>query len=226
MGCLTVLFPRYGRLRAGSKALALGLFAAFPLAAEPVTVLALGDSLTQGYGLVQNDGFVPVMEGWLRARGHEVALINAGVSGDTTAGGASRIAWSLTDEVDAVIVALGGNDLLRGIEPAQTRANLDAILAETTGRGLPTLLVGMAATGNFGASYKAAFDALYPELAAAYGLELFPHFLLGLEELGDRAAVLRDYMQSDATHPNAEGVRLIVARMGPAVEALVEAAER
>lgn len=192
-------------------------FLTAPLTAEPITLLAFGDSLTQGYGLAQENGFVPNLEAWLRAKGADVRVINGGVSGDTTAGGAARIAWSLTPEVDAVIVALGGNDLLRGIEPAESKSNLDAILAEITGRGLPTLLVGMRATGNFGATYKSDFDALYPELAEKYGLTLYPQFMLGLVQLGDRQRVVREYLQPDATHPNARGVERIVEAMGPSV---------
>ncbi|GKY86169.1 arylesterase [Sinisalibacter aestuarii] len=193
--------------------------------AEPVTLLAFGDSLTQGYGLAQNEGFVPRLQRWLTDHGADVKVINGGVSGDTTAGGAARIAWSLTPEVDAVLVALGGNDLLRGIEPAESKANLDAILTEIESRGLPALLVGMEATGNFGDSYKTAFDALYPALAGAHGISLYPQFLQALVDLGDRQEVLRDYLQADATHPNPEGVALIVEAMGPAVLDLVEQAE-
>lgn len=192
--------------------------------AEPVTLLAFGDSLTQGYGLADRDGFVPTLEAWLQAEGVDVNVINGGVSGDTTAGGAARIAWSLTPEVDAVLVALGGNDLLRGIDPADTRSNLDAILTEIGARGLPALLVGMEATGNYGESFKVAFDAIYPDLARAHGVPLFPQFLQGLVELEDRQAALRDYFQADATHPNADGVALIVERMGPAVLELAERA--
>lgn len=196
-------------------------FLALPLRAEPVTLLAFGDSLTQGYGLAQTEGFVPTLEHWLQDHGADVVVINGGVSGDTTAGGAARIAWSLTPEVDAVLVALGGNDLLRGIEPAETRANLDEILTEIAAQDLPALLIGMTATGNFGESYKAEFDALYPALSEAHGVPLFPSFLLGLEEIGDRQTVVRDYLQGDATHPNATGVALIVDAMGPAVLDLV-----
>lgn len=199
-------------------------FLALPLNAEPVTLLAFGDSLTQGYGLAQSDGFVPVLQGWLRDHGADVDVINGGVSGDTTAGGAARIAWSLTPEVDAVLVALGGNDLLRGIEPAETEANLDAILTEIDARGLPALLVGMEATGNYGETYKASFDALYPALAKAHDVALFPQFLQGLVEIGDRQEALRKYLQPDATHPNADGVALIVDAMGPAVLDLVSRA--
>jgi len=194
--------------------------------AEPVTLLAFGDSLTQGYGLADKDGFVPTLEAWLQAQGVDVNVINGGVSGDTTAGGAARIAWSLTPEVDAVLVALGGNDLLRGIDPADTRANLDAILTEIGARGLPALLVGMEATGNYGESFKTAFDAIYPELAETHGVPLFPQFLQGLVDLEDRQAALRAYFQADATHPNAPGVALIVERMGPAVLNLAKQASK
>lgn len=197
------------------------LFLSLPAAADPVTVLAFGDSLTQGHGLAPEDGFVAQMQGWLAANGADVAMINGGVSGDTTAGGAARIAWSLTGEVDAVIVALGGNDFLRGLPPEAARANLDTILSEIGARRLPVLLVGMEAPGNYGAGYKAAFDAVYPDLAAAHGAALFPNFLQGLADLDDPERVLRDFMQGDAVHPNAAGVALIVARMGPEVLALV-----
>lgn len=206
------------------KALALIPLLAGAAQAQPVTLLAFGDSLTQGYGLTQTEGFVPQLETWLRAHGAEVTVINGGVSGDTTAGGAARIAWSLTDQIDGVIVALGGNDLLRGIAPEETRANLDAILAEIGARHLPALLVGMEATGNFGQAYKAQFDAIYPALASAHEVPLFARFLQGLVDVGDQAKVLREDLQPDATHPNAAGVKLVVQRMGPAVLALANRA--
>lgn len=210
-------------MRLSKVAAAIGCLAT-PVVAEPVTLLAFGDSLTQGYGLDPEDGFVSQLQDWLTAEGAEVEVINGGVSGDTTAGGAARIGWSLTDEIDAVMVALGGNDLLRGIDPAETRANLDAILTAIGEAGLPTLLVGMEATGNFGAGFKAEFDALYPALAETHDAAYFPQFLQGLVDLDDRAQVLRDYMQGDGVHPNAAGVALIVDRMGPAVLDLVNRA--
>ena len=190
--------------------------------AEPVTVAALGDSLTQGYGLVPEQGFVGQLQDWLDGQGAEVLLINAGVSGDTTAGGLSRIAWTLTPEVDALIVALGGNDLLRGIDPAVSRANLDGILTEATSRGLPVLLVGMDAPSNYGADYEAAFEAMYPELAGQYGVLHHENFLGALAALGDRETTLELYMQLDRIHPNADGVALIVEDLGPRVLELVE----
>ncbi|SMH40656.1 arylesterase [Maritimibacter sp. HL-12] len=211
----------YGRGGLLSKALLPIPFLALPAMAEPVTLLAFGDSLTQGYGLADRDGFVPTLEAWLQAEGADVIVINGGVSGDTTAGGAARIAWSLTPEVDAVLVALGGNDLLRGVDPADTRENLDAILTEIGARNLPALLVGMEATGNYGDGFKADFDAIYPDLAEKHDVPLFGQFLQGLVELEDRQAALRDYFQADATHPNAKGVEMIVERMGPAVLDLV-----
>lgn len=189
--------------------------------AEQITIAALGDSLTQGFGLPLEQGFVPQLEGWLDGQGHDVALINAGVSGDTTAGGLSRIGWTLTDEVDALIVALGGNDMLRGIDPAVARANLDGILTVAGKAGLPVLLVGMQAPANYGPDYKAAFDAMYPELAESHGVMLHADFLGALAALGDRDFVLQTYMQPDAIHPNAKGVALIVDDIGPSVAALL-----
>ena len=183
-------------------------------------VAALGDSLTAGYGLAPEDGLVPTLEAWLRGRGHDVRLINAGVSGDTTAGGLSRLDWTLTAEVDAVIVALGGNDFLRGIDPGVARANLDAILDRTDAAGLPELLIGLEVSPNYGPAYKAAFDGMYPELAAEHGALLVPDFFDAIEG-GDPGAAMA-FMQPDGIHPNAEGVERIVAAIGPSVEALLE----
>ena len=190
--------------------------------AEPVTIAALGDSLTQGYGLAPDQGFVPQLEAWLRERGAEAELINAGVSGDTTAGGLSRIEWALTPDVDALIVALGGNDLLRGIDPAVSRANLDGILDVASTRQLPVLLVGMDAPANYGAEYEAAFDAMYPVLAEKYDAILYPDFLAALAAQEDRQAALAEFMQPDGIHPNAKGVSLIVEAIGPSVLELIE----
>ena len=190
-------------------------------AAQTITIAALGDSLTQGYGLPPEAGLVPQLDRWLAERGQDVALINAGVSGDTTAGGLARIEWTLTDEVDALILALGGNDLLRGVDPAAVRANLDATLAIAVARDLPVLLVGSAAPDNYGPDYKAAFDSLFAELADKHGALFHDNLLAPLLVIEDRAAARRTYMQADGLHPNAEGVALIVAHLGPAVEALI-----
>lgn len=192
--------------------------------AEPVTVAALGDSLTQGFGLTPDDGFVPQLQAWLDGQGADVQMINAGVSGDTTAGGLSRIEWTLTPDVDALIVALGGNDLLRGIDPAASRANLSGILQVADARGLPVLLVGMEAPSNYGAEYKAAFDAIYRELAEEFGALYHENFLGALLDGNDRQTALTELMQSDAVHPNAAGVALIIADIGPQVMELVSLA--
>lgn len=203
----------------------IGIVAIMPtgIFAQEVVIAALGDSLTQGYGLEQQAGFVPQLQGWLDARGIEAQLINAGVSGDTTAGGLARAGWTLTPDVDAMIVALGGNDLLRGLDPAMSRANLDGILQAAKAANVDVLLVGMQAPGNFGPDYKASFDAIYPELAAHYGTLYAEDFFEGLAVEGDLASA-RAYMQPDGIHPNAEGVARIVDALGPRVADLVERA--
>lgn len=188
-------------------------------AQEPLTIVAFGDSLTQGYGLPVEEGFVPQLRAWLAAQGQEVDLMNAGVSGDTTAGGLARIEWTLTPDVDGLILALGGNDLLRGLDPALSRANIEGILQVTQAAGIPVLLVGMQAPGNYGPDYQAAFEAIWPDLAAQYDALYFESFFKGLGE-GDLAAA-RQFFQDDGIHPNAEGVALIVDAMGPAVQDLI-----
>ncbi|MEM1235182.1 MAG: arylesterase [Pseudomonadota bacterium] len=198
---------------------------AVPVAAEPVTIAALGDSLTQGFGLAEAEGFVPQMQSWLEGEGADVTLINAGVSGDTTQGGLSRVAWTLTPEVDAMIVALGGNDLLRGIDPGLSRANLEGILKVAAEQGVEVMLVGMEAPGNYGPDYKASFDAMYPDLAQAYGTVFYPSFFAAFEGEGDVPAELGAFIQPDGIHPSAAGVSRIVADMGPSVLQLIEAVE-
>ncbi|CAN5759001.1 arylesterase [soil metagenome] len=184
---------------------------------------ACGDSLTQGYGLTEGEGFVPQLEAWLREQGAEVSVINAGVSGDTTAGGRARVDWVLGDGVDGVILALGGNDMLRGLDPAESRANLDAILAEIGARGLPVLLAGIPSTTNYGPDYREEFEAIFPGLAEEHGALYYPNFLAGLGAETLEAA--QPFMQGDGIHPNAEGVRRIVLAIGPAVLDLVASAE-
>ena len=188
--------------------------------AETVTIAALGDSLTEGYGLPAADGLVPQLQNWLQLQGADVTLINAGVSGDTTAGGLSRVAWTLTPDVDAMIVALGGNDFLRGIDPAASRANLRGILEAAQAQDVPVLLVGLQATSNYGADFKTAFDSMYPDLATEFGTILFPSFFQGIMDAGGDVQVL--YFQADGIHPNAEGVKLEVAAIGPVVLQLVD----
>lgn len=192
--------------------------------ADPVRIAALGDSLTQGYGLVAQDGFTAQLQDWLDAHEIEATIVNAGVSGDTTAGGLSRVDWTLTPDIGAMIVTLGGNDLLRGLSPELTRANLSGILEAAKSKDIPVLLVGMQAPGNYGAEYKAAFDAIYPDLAADYGTLYFEGFLKPLTELGPWDEILKTKMQPDGIHPNAEGVAVIVEAMGSTVAKLAEQA--
>jgi acyl-CoA thioesterase-1 len=207
----------YGAIRNLRNLAAAVVIGAAGAATEPVTIAALGDSLTQGYGLPEADGLVPQLQGWLDAQGAGVRLVNAGVSGDTTAGGLSRIGWTLTPEVDALIVALGGNDLLRGIDPAVSRRNLEGILQAAREAGVPVLLAGLPAPPNYGPDYKAAFDAIWPELAAEYDAILVGNLL------GPLADAVRDgtgpgtLLQPDGLHPSAEGVRLVVEALGPKV---------
>ncbi|MEC3862702.1 arylesterase [Mesobacterium sp. TK19101] len=215
----------YGRLAGISKAMVVFLAFSSAAQADRVDILALGDSLTAGYGLMDHEGFVPQLRDWLGARGHDVRIVNAGVSGDTTAGGLSRVEWSLSPEIDAMIVTLGGNDMLRGLAPELARANIDGILKVAQERDLQVLLVGMVAPSNYGPDYKAAFDALYPELAQTYGTVFFPSFFQGLTENGEMPGDVTDFMQDDGIHPNQRGVARIVDAIGPSVEELIARVE-
>jgi acyl-CoA thioesterase-1 len=201
-------------LRPALVALVLTVAAPLLAAAAPVRILMLGDSITAGYGLAPEDALPRQLQDRLRKDGVDATVLDAGVSGDTTAGGRSRLAWSLADKPTHVIVALGGNDLLRAIDPKDTRANLDAILAELKSRNIPTMLVGMMAPANLGRAYAADFDPIYPELAKKYGARLYP-FLL------DGVALDAKLNQQDGIHPNAQGVRVIVDRLAPQVEMLI-----
>jgi acyl-CoA thioesterase-1 len=216
---LRLFTSAYGARRLARNLLLTLALTAGVASAEVPEIVALGDSLTAGYGLPEGDGLVPQLQAWLEAQGVEARLVNAGVSGDTTAGGRARLDWSLTPETDALIVTLGGNDMLRGIAPAEARENLDAILAEATERGLPVLLVGVKAAANYGPDYQAAFDAIFPELAAQYGAALVADFFAPLGAASD-PAVLGRLMQADGIHPTAEGVARIVEVLGPEVAAL------
>lgn len=214
-------FLTYGVRALRGKVAASFLLLATPVLADDVVVLALGDSLTQGFGLPVEEGFVPQLEAWLHEQGAEVSIINGGVSGDTTQGGAARVEWSLQPNVDVMIVALGANDMLRGIDPALSRENLRQILQVGKARELPMLLIGQKAPGNFGADYKAAFDAIFPDLAQEFGVPLAPDFFEGLE--GIDLSRWPEFFQPDGLHPNATGVARIVEALGPYVLALVDA---
>lgn len=191
------------------------LLAAGAARAEAVLV-ALGDSLTAGYGLPADKAFPVQLEAALKAAGVSVRVINAGVSGDTSAGGLARLDWVLGDRPQAAIVALGANDMLRGIDPAVTEANLDKIVTRLKQRGIRVLLVGMLAQPTLGNDYRKAFDAVYPRLAAKHELPLYPFFL-------DGVAADPKLNQGDGIHPTAEGIAVMVRGILPQVRALVEA---
>ena len=187
------------------------------VAAEPVRIVVLGDSLTAGLGLEAEDSFPARLEAGLRTRGHDVEVVNAGVSGDTSRGGLERLDWAVPEGTDAVIVELGANDALRGIEPAATRDNLDRIVARLVERDIAVLLAGMQAPPNLGEAYAAAFNAIYPEVARRHGVPLYAFFLEGV-------AAEIPLNQPDGMHPNEAGVEAIVARMIEPVEALIAVA--
>ncbi|HXE01840.1 MAG TPA: arylesterase [Hyphomicrobium sp.] len=182
---------------------------------KPITLVAFGDSLTAGYGVKTNDSFAAQLQMALQAKGHKVEIVNAGVSGDTTAGGLERLDWSLQPKPDGVILELGANDALRGIDPKETRANLDKMLAILKSKDVDVLLAGMKSPSNWGPEYANQFDAIYPDLAAKYHTALYPFFL-------DGVALDRAFVQSDGLHPTAKGVAEIVKRMTPDVEAFLQ----
>jgi acyl-CoA thioesterase-1 len=182
--------------------------------ARPVRIVALGDSLTAGYMLQPGEGFPSRLTAALEANGHAAEVINAGVSGDTTTAGLERLDWAIPEGTDAVILELGANDALRGIDPAIVRANLERIIVALKGKGIPVLLAGMKAPRNWGEDYATKFDAIYPELAEKHGLLLYPFFLEGVAM--DAALNLGDGM-----HPNPRGVEKLVAGILPKVEELV-----
>jgi acyl-CoA thioesterase-1 len=179
-------------------------------AVEPVTILVLGDSLTAGYGLAASDAFPAQLEQALVTQGHAVRVINAGISGDTSAGGAARLEWSLTDNPDLVILALGANDALRGLSPDQTSANLATIITRLQERQIKVLLAGMLAPRNMGEDYYNSFDKIYPELAQEFSLPIYPFFLEGV-------AGKPQFNLADGIHPNPAGVQVMVEGMLPLV---------
>jgi acyl-CoA thioesterase I len=178
-------------------------------------IIAFGDSLVAGYGLAADAAFPAVLEKTLRAEGYHVTVVNAGVSGDTASGGQARLDWALADGADGVILELGANDMLRGVDPEVTKAALDAILGELKARNIKVLIAGMKAASSLGQDYKTRFDAIYPALAKKYDAPLYPFFLEGVA--GEPALKL-----GDGLHPNPAGVERIVKRILPEVRALVE----
>ena len=189
-------------------------FLASPAGAAPIRLTALGTSLTQGYGLPPGTEFTVQLQAALKAAGHDVTVVNAGVSGDTSQDGLSRLDWTLADHPDAMIVELGSNDMLRGLPPAQTEKNLRAILARLKAAHVPVLLVGMKAQRNLGPDYVKAFDGIYPRLAKQTGVLFYPFIL-------DGVAMNPKLNQADGMHPNPAGVKVIVGRILPVVEKLL-----
>ena len=198
--------------------LLLGLATA-AASAQPLQIVGFGDSLMAGYGLGPGQSFPEQLEAALKADGYDVAVANAGVSGDTTSGGLARLDWSVPDGTDLVILELGGNDMLRGIAPDEVKANLDKMLTRLEERHIPVLLCGMLAAPNLGADYGARFDAIYPELAKEHGVPLYPFFLEGV-------AATRSLQLADGMHPTAEAVDIIVKNILPAVEKMLDANAR
>lgn len=189
-----------------------------PALDKELTIVAFGDSLTAGYLLPQDQGFAPKLEAALRAQGHDVTVINAGVSGDTTTGGLARLEWTLANGADAVILELGANDMLRGIDPEISRDNLAKMLAKLKAKKIKVLLAGMRANPTMGRDYGEKFEAMYPALAKQYGVALYPVFLDGVT--GNRTQQFPDRL-----HPNPNGVDTIVARILPSVDNLLKGLE-
>jgi acyl-CoA thioesterase-1 len=186
---------------------------------RPTMIVAFGDSLTAGYGVKASESFPSQLQMALGAKGRKVTIVNAGVSGDTTSGGLERLDWALDPKPDAVILELGANDALRGIDPKVPRQNLDKMLAALKAKHIAVLLTGMKAPNNWGADYVRNFDAIFPDLAAKYGVPLYPFFLEGV-------ALDPSLTQPDGLHPTGKGVAEIVKRMLPDVEALVARVEK
>lgn len=184
-------------------------------AEDPLKILVLGDSLTAGYGLAEKDAFPAQLEQALLAAGYNVSVINAGVSGDTAAGGLARLDWALSDRPQIVIIELGANDALRGLPPEQTRKNIEEIINRLQEAKIAVLLTGMRSPRNFGFNHYNKFDRLFPELAEQYEVAFYPFFLEGV-------ATKHRYNQSDGLHPNPDGVKVIVQGIMPTVEQLLD----
>lgn len=189
----------------------LAMTSAAGASARTLQLVGFGDSLMAGYQLPPAQSYTAQLEAALKAKGLDVAITNAGVSGDTTAGGLSRIDWSVPDGTDAVILELGANDALRGVSPDDTKKNLDAMLSRLKDRKIPVLLMGMMAPPNMGGDYGVRFNAIYGSLAEKYGVPLYPFFL-------DGVVTQRGLQLQDGMHPNADGVGVMVEKSLPAVE--------
>ena len=219
--------PNFMHMIVWGSALILALLGVEPVfaqsaaatATQPIKVVVLGDSLSAGHGLSGADAFPAKLQKALKAKGIDIEMTNAGVSGDTASGGRDRLDWSVPDGTQAVIIELGANDALRGIDPAVTRAALTEIVTRLKGRGIALLLCGMLAPPNYGRDYAARFDAIYPDLARSSGVALYPFFLEGV------AADAR-LNQADGIHPTPEGVDIIVKNILPTVEAFLGAISR
>jgi len=216
----------YGRKAPGFqwRSLLVAAFCAFLMApvahaAAPLKIVALGDSLTAGYGLPGGQAFPAQLQKALRSKGYDVKIVNAGVSGDTTTAGLDRLAWSVPDDTAGVILELGANDALRGVDPKVTKATLEKILDRLAKRHIPVLLAGMQSPRNMGPEYVKTFDAIYPALAAHHDVIFYPFFLAGV-------AADPKLNQADGMHPNPQGVDIIVHRMLPSVEQLIARAKQ
>ena len=194
---------------------AILLLAALHADARTIRLVGLGDSLMAGYRLPQPDAFPARLQAALKAKGIDVEITNAGVSGDTTSDGLARLAWSVPDGTDGVLLELGGNDALRGIAPAKTRANLASMIERLQARKIDVLLIGILAPPNMGEDYGRKFDAIFPEMAKKYGLVFYPFFLDGVATHADRQL-------SDGMHPNAKGTAVMVERFLPYAERLID----
>ncbi len=210
---MTIIFACAAMLAAAFAAVIATLPAAYAQG-QPIRLVALGDSLSAGYNLPQEAAFPTVLERALKAKGYKVEVTNAGVSGDTSSGGLDRLDWSVPDGTDGVILELGANDMLRGLDPAGTRKNLEAIVERLKSRNIPVMLAGMYASRNLGPDYVQKFDSLYPDIAKKHDLVLYPFFLDGVA--GERSLNLPDGM-----HPTAKGVEIIVERILPSVESFL-----
>ena len=206
--------PRPGFVQAFAGIVAAAALATHAWAATPVKIVCLGDSLTAGYQLPADAAFPVVLEKALRAAGKNVEVANAGVSGDTSSGGLERLDWSVPDGTDIVILELGANDMLRGIDPKLTQTSLNTIMARLNSRHIRVLLAGMKATPSLGKDYTSRFDAIFPNLAKKFDAPLVPFFLEGVA--GHATLQLPDQM-----HPNRIGVEVMVRHMLPSVEAML-----